>query len=154
VSLNCTTWPELKELILAGNPAIGDLLNLSRRTLVRRLERNYEKHQKRLQRALQDAIGLIHLSTDMWSSPARRGHLAICVRWMDDKYVLQKALLALPQVLYSHSGESQAVCILKILKSYGIITKIGFHTDDNATSNKTLLEAMSERLMNEYQVFV
>jgi hypothetical protein len=73
---------------------------------------------------------------------------------MDDKYVLQKALLALPQVLYSHSGESQAVCILKILKSYGIITKIGFHTDDNATSNKTLLEAMSERLMNEYQVFV
>ena len=90
----------------------------------------------------------------MWTSPARRGHLAICVQWVDYKYKLQKALLGLPQVLYSHSGESQASHILSCLKGYGITTRIGCHTGDNATLNDTLLREISNRLMAEYQVIM
>jgi hypothetical protein len=75
----------------------------------------------------------------MWTSPARRGHLAICVQWVNSEYKLRKALLGLPQVLYSHSGESQAGHIVSCLKSYGITTRIGYYTGDNATSNDSLL---------------
>lgn len=152
LSLSATDWPELQELILAGNPAIQDLLKLSRRTLIRLLEKNHLEYRKQLQVAIQDAVGQIHFSTDMWTSPARRGHLAICVQWVDYEYKLRKALLGLPQVLYSHSGESQAVHILSVLKVYGITTRIGCHTGDNATSNDTLLRELSSHLMAEYQV--
>lgn len=152
VSLNATDWPELQELVLAGNPAIQDLLKLSRRTLMRLLEKNHLEYRRQVQTAIQDAVGQIHFSTDMWTSPARRGHLAICAQWVDYEYKLQKALLGLPQVLYSHSGERQAIHIFRVLKSYGITTRIGCHTGDNATSNDTLLRELSSRLMAEYQV--
>lgn len=152
VSLSATDWPELQELMLAGNPTIQDLLKLSRRTLVRLLERNHVEYRKRLQTAIQDAVGQIHFSTDMWTSPARRGHLAICAQWVDCEYRLRKALLGLPQVLYSHSGEYQAAHIVRVLGSYGITTRIGYHTGDNATSNDTMLKVLSDHLMAEYNV--
>jgi hypothetical protein len=115
--LNATDWPELQELVLAGNPVIQDLLKLSRRTLVRLLEKNHQQYRQQLQIKIQDAVGKIHLSTDMWISPARRGHLAICVQWVDSEYKLRKALLGLPQVLYSHSGESHAGHIVSCPKA-------------------------------------
>lgn len=52
VSLNATDWPELQELVLAGNPIIQDLLKLSRRTLVRLLEKNHLEYRKELQIAI------------------------------------------------------------------------------------------------------
>ncbi|EJP60725.1 metalloreductase transmembrane component [Beauveria bassiana ARSEF 2860] len=82
----------------------------------------------------------------MWTSPARRGHLAICVQWVDGGYKLRKALLGLPQVAHSQSGERQAEHVLGVFRSYGITTKIGYYTGDNATSNDTLLKALSGHL--------
>lgn len=104
--------------------------------------------------AIQDAVGQIHFSTDMWTSPAHRGHLAICVQWVDGGYKLRKALLGLPQVAHSHSGEPQAEHIVGVLRSYGITTKIGYHTGDNATSNDTLLKALSGHLTSGYNACI
>lgn len=121
---------------------------------MRLLERNHLEYRKQLQMAIQDAVSQIHFSTAMWTSPARRGHLAICVQWVALEYKLQKSLLGLPQMLYSHSGECQAVHTLGVLRSYGIATRIGYHTGDNATSNDTLLRELSSQLMAEYQVSI
>jgi hypothetical protein len=119
---------------------------------VRLLSKNHYQYRHQLQDSLQHAKGKIHISTDMWSSPARRAHLAVCVRWLDDSYKLQKALLSLPEIKYSHSGPAQAVPILDTLRNYGITTRIGYHTGDNATSNDTLLRALSVQLKDKYQV--
>jgi hypothetical protein len=152
IALSASDWPELHELMLASNPAIEDLIRLSRRTLVRLLSKNHLQYRKQLQNSLHDSKSKIHLSTDMWSSPARRGHLAICVQWVDEAYKLRKALLGLPQVKYSHSGEAQATQILQSVESYGITTRIGWHTGDNATSNDTLLRELSSQLEAKHQV--
>ncbi|KAJ0132745.1 Uncharacterized protein HZ326_24179 [Fusarium oxysporum f. sp. albedinis] len=61
-------------------------------------------------------------------------------------------MLALPQVLFSHSGEIQAAIILRTLKSFGITTKLGYHTGDNATSNNTLLIELSRSLKLEFRI--
>lgn len=126
--LNATDWPQLQELILAGNLAIQDLMKLSRRTLMQLLQANHLEYRTQLQTAIQDAVGQIHFSTDMWTSPARRGHLAICAQWVDDDYKLRKARLGLPCVRYGHGGERQAMHVFDVLKGYGITTRIGFFT--------------------------
>jgi hypothetical protein len=124
--LSATDWLELHELILSGESMIGGLIKLSRSTLVRLLSKNHHQYLHQLQDSLQNAKAKIHISTDMWSSPARRAHLAVCVRWLDDSYKLQKAVLSLPEIKHSHSGPAQAVPILDTLRNYGITTRIGY----------------------------
>ncbi|KAJ3454169.1 hypothetical protein MRS44_018063 [Fusarium solani] len=150
--LNAIEWPELHDLLLSANPEISDLAQFSRRTFTRALVLNYERYRQILQNNIQEAIGDIHISTDMWTSPARKAYLCICVRWISQDYQFKHGMLALPQVLFSHSGEIQAAIILRTLKSFGITTKLGYHTGDNATSNDTLLIELSRSLKLEFGI--
>ena len=84
-------------------------------------------------------------------SSHRYGVLAICVQWVDAQYQLQKALLGLPECQYSHSGDTQAGLIAEVLRSFNI-TKLGYHTSDNATSNDACLESLSEILQAKHNV--
>lgn len=152
--LNAIEWPELHDLLLSANPEIFDLAKFSRRTFTRALALNYDRYRQILQSSIQEAIGDIHISTDMWTSPARKAYLCICVRWISQDYQLKHGMLALPQVLFSHSGEVQAAIILRTLKSFGITTKLGYHTGDNATSNDTLLVELSRSLHLEFGVCI
>jgi hypothetical protein len=88
----------------------------------------------------------------MWKSPARRGHLAVCAQWLDCHNKLRKALLSLPQVQGSHSGETQAMHIIETLENYGITTRLGYHTGDNATSNDTMMKHLAVQLEAKYSV--
>jgi hypothetical protein len=63
-------------------------------------------------------------------------------------------MLALPKVLFSHSGEVRAAIILRTLKSFGITTKLGYHTGDNATSNDILLIGLFRSLKLEFGVCI
>ncbi|RKK18961.1 hypothetical protein BFJ66_g17896 [Fusarium oxysporum f. sp. cepae] len=150
--LNAIEWPELHDLLLSANPEISGLAQFSRRTFTRALVLNYERYRQILQNNIQEAIGNIHISTDMWTSPARKAYLCICVRWISQDYQFKHGMLALPQVLFSHSGEIQAAIILRTLKSFGITTKLGYHTGDNATSNDTLLIELSRSLKLEFGI--
>ncbi|KAG7404443.1 putative AC transposase [Fusarium oxysporum f. sp. rapae] len=150
--LNAIEWPELHDLLLSANPEISDLAQFSRRTFTRALVLNYERYRQILQNNIQEAIGDVHISTDMWTSPARKAYLCICVRWISQDYQFKHGMLALPQVLFSHSVEIQAAIILRTLKSFGITTKLGYHTGDNATSNGTLLIELSRSLRLEFGI--
>ncbi|KAG6990846.1 hypothetical protein FOFC_02844 [Fusarium oxysporum] len=94
---------------------------------------------------------MIHISSDLWTSPHRHGMLAVCGQWVDKDYRLRKALLGLLECPKDHSGKSQAGLIADVLKRFGI-RRVGYHTGDNATSNNTCLEALSEKLFNEREI--
>jgi len=147
VAFSAVEWPELQDLALACNPAIKDLLITSRRTALRHIDVNFGLYRDQLKEKLQSAQSMIHLSSDLWASPHRHSLLAVCAQWVSGDYQLQKALLGLPECRYSHSGERQADLIVATLANYGI-SRIGYHTSDNATSNDTCLEALSQRLSN------
>lgn len=135
-------WSEMRDLALACNPAIEDLLITSRRTAVRFIAANHQLYREQIKASLSTAISPIHISSDLWTSPSRSSLLAICVQWVDHEYRLQKALLGLRECRYNHSGEQQAILLLQTLETYDIQSRIGWHTGDNATSNNTCLEVL------------
>jgi hypothetical protein len=145
-------WSEMKDLALACNPAIEDLLITSRRTAVRLIASNYELYKGQIKEGLATSSSPIHISSDLWTSPHRHSLLAVCAQWVDAEGQLQKALLGLPECRYSHSGEKQASLILRVIEEFDIQSNLGWHTSDNATSNNTCLEVMQSRLLTEHQI--
>lgn len=146
VPFSAVEWSELRDLALACNPAIEDLLITSRRTVVRLIMANYDFYYNQIKTSLSFATSPIHIATDLWTSPHRHSMLAVCAQWVDSNFELQKALLGLPECRFDHSGKHQADLILNVLERFEIQQKIGFHTGDNATSNDTCLEAIGKVL--------
>jgi hypothetical protein len=151
VAFSAVEWDELKGLALACNPSIEDLLITSRRTAMRHISANFELYASQLREKLQNSQSMIHIASDLWTSPHRHALLAVCAQWVDKDYKLQKALLGLPECRYGHGGERQASLIAKTLRNFGI-TNFGYHTGDNATSNNTCLESLSRSFREEYGV--
>ncbi|RYO03934.1 hypothetical protein AA0121_g12972, partial [Alternaria tenuissima] len=145
-------WSEMKDLALACNPFIEDLLITSRRTAVRSIASNYSLYRGQIRDSLAAAISPIHLATDLWTSPHLHSLLAICAQWVDSQYVLQKALLGLPECRFTHAGEKQASLILEVLENFNIQSKIGWYIGDNATSNDTCLEHLQKSLLTKHEV--
>jgi hypothetical protein len=145
-------WDEMQSIILAANPAIEDLLLTSRDAAMRHISANFDLYRSQLKMKLQTAVSKIHLSTDLWTSPHRHGILAVCARWVDNSYQPKRALLAMPECRYSHTGEHQAALMIETIEEYNIAKQIGYHTGDNATSNDTCLRHFSQILNDKYNV--
>jgi hypothetical protein len=141
---------ELRDLALACNPAIGDLLINDRKQAMGYINSNYSLYSSQLAERLQTTQSKIHISSDLWTSPHRHGVLAVCVQWVDEDLKLQKALLGLPECKYSHSGATQAELIAGTLRKFNITAQsLGYYIGDNATSNDTCLEELSKVLEAE-----
>ena len=144
-------YDEMAAMCLACNPAIGDLLTTSRRIAMRQIVSKYEVSVQHIADKLSLAKSQIHIQTDLWTSPNRHALLAICAQWVDEEYQIRKALLAMPECPDTHSGEAQAELIMEVLNRFGI-TRIGYHTGDNATSNDTCLQSLAKLLPDENDV--
>ncbi|RKK14070.1 hypothetical protein BFJ66_g18083, partial [Fusarium oxysporum f. sp. cepae] len=152
VPFSAIEWDEFKQLALACNPYIKDSLITSQRTMVRYIAANYDFYSSEIKDSLTTASSPIHISTDLWTSPHRHSLLAVCAQWVDKDYKLRKALLSLPECAESHSGEAQAQAVIDTLEKYGIQSKLGWHTGDNATSNDTCLESIQRKLMSSHKI--
>lgn len=151
VPFSSVEWSEMEELALACNPSIKDCLITTRYKAMKLIDANYGLYLGQLREQLKESQSMIHLSTDMWTSPHRHGMLGVCAQWVDKNYVLRKALLAMPECQFSHSGDAQASLIMDVIHTFGI-SRIGYHVGDNASSNDTCLEALAVRLRAELEV--
>ncbi|KAG6979019.1 hypothetical protein FocnCong_v010959 [Fusarium oxysporum f. sp. conglutinans] len=152
VSISAIEWDEFKQLALACNPYVKDSFITLRRTMVRYIASNYDFYSSEIKDSLTTASSPIHISTDLWASPHRHFLLTVCAQWVDKDYKLRKALLSLPECAESHSGEAQAQAVIDTLEKYGIQSKLGWHTGDNATSNDTCLESIQRKLMSRHKI--
>jgi hypothetical protein len=150
--LNCVSWPEYQALLCAVNPLAEEILIQSGTTVLTHIERSYEVHRKNVKAYLQAARSQIHFSIDLWSSPHRKAFLGICAQWVDEQYEPREALLGLPNIQDSHSGETMSRHLLDTIRYFDISGNIGYFTSDNASSNDTCLRALSEGLEAEFGV--
>lgn len=146
MAFNCVEWAEYQALLMSINPEVEDFLIESHTTVPIHIKRSFITHRKTITSRLQGAVSQIHYGIDLWSSPNRKSFLGICAQFVDSEYKLQKALLALPQVRFSHSGETLASHILDTLQAYNIAEKTGYIVGDNASSNDTCVAALAKGL--------
>src|SRR6266516_900002 len=146
------SWPEYRALILSANPAIEDLLISSPNTIAAHIRRSYSYFREGIKEKLQKAKSRIHFSSDMWSSPNRKGFLGVTSQWVDEAYTLQKALLGMPEVQFDHSGANQSRHLLNLIRWYEIYDNLGYFVGDNASSNDTCMRALSKDLQDEFGV--
>jgi hypothetical protein len=68
--------------------------------------------------------------------------MGITAHWVSDDFKMSSILLGLKEMKGSHSGEEQAMTVLKILSDFGISSKLHCITVDNASSNDTLINIL------------
>lgn len=146
------TWPEYRALCICLNPEVEDKLISSPTTVKQYIRESFVHHRFQLRELLQNAQSRIHLSSDLWTSPNRKAFLGVTVQWLDSSFILRRALISLPHVEFSHSGEMQAEHILDAIQFYGIENNVGWWVGDNAPSNDTCMTALSRLLQNRFQV--
>ncbi|KAJ3480658.1 hypothetical protein NLG97_g8021 [Lecanicillium saksenae] len=120
--------------------------------MVRYIAANYDFYSCEIKDSLTTASSPIHISTDLWTSPHRHSVLAVCAQWVDKDYKLRKALLSLPECTESHSGDAQTDVVISTLEKYGVQTRLGWHTGDNAASNDPCLESIQRKLMSRHKI--
>ncbi|EXU94692.1 hypothetical protein X797_012228 [Metarhizium robertsii] len=147
MAFNCVEWAEYQALLMSINPEVESLLVESHSSIPIHIERSFRQHHGTVKGRLQTARSQIHYSIDLWKSPNRKSFLGICAQFVDNEYVLRKALLALPQCRFSHSGETMAAHILEAIKAYEVAEKTGYIVGDNASSNDTCVAAIARELI-------
>jgi hypothetical protein len=106
----------------------------------------FSRRKRLLRREFRKARSNIHLSFDLWSSPNCMAVIAINAHWIDSTGRRRTTLLALKEIIGSHSGEAQAAVILRVIKDYKIGKRVGFFMLDNATSNDTAVDIILSKL--------
>lgn len=107
----------------------------------------HKMRQEEMHRELRNAPGRISLTADMWSDPNRVSYMAVTAHWIatgpNGDWSLQTRLLAFTHVKGSHSGANLGTEMYDILKSAGILHKLGSITMDNASNNNTTMSMAS-----------
>ncbi|RXW21072.1 hypothetical protein EST38_g4780 [Candolleomyces aberdarensis] len=129
--------------------------DIPHRTSVRNhIRARWEVYMEELQTELQNSVGRISLTTDLWSDPNLRPFMAVTAHWIEAKtvktaegpvtnLVLRADLIAFHNVPGRHTGEHLSTALLYVLDRLKIAGKIGWITMDNASNNDTLMEHLA-----------
>jgi hypothetical protein len=78
---------------------------------------------------LQDSLGRVSLTADIWSNQSLRSFLAVTAHWIglkDSKLELRAALIGFHLLTKKHSGKNIARTMLHVIERAGITNKASF----------------------------
>ena len=97
---------------------------------------------EKLKKELEFIPGKICLTSDLWSSLATDGYLALMAHYVDVNWVLQKRIINFRHVPPPHSDAILADKVIHLLQEWGIKEKIFTLTLDNASYNDVLVDKL------------
>jgi len=140
-------WQEFYDLLYAIRPEAAEMLPASASTIRAWIVRSYDTERQMIQKSLGKSRSRIHFTTDLWTSPNHLALLGIVAHYTDENGRLNKALLALREIVGAHTGENQCRCFVDVVREYDIEDKIGYVMMDNASSNDTFMEHLEIALL-------
>jgi hypothetical protein len=123
-----------KELLICLQPAIDKYLINSHSTITSWCNSDYDEAFQRVKAILWESQSRIHLSCDIWTSPAAQSILGVCAHFLGSDLRLKKALLAMRELDGIHSGRNIGDEILEVIKTWDISERIGVCVADNASN--------------------
>ncbi len=131
------------------NPFAEQLLPRSHATLSTNLIEKYNWTKGKIRAFLQTTISRIHISCDNWTCEnAGKAYMGITARFVN-KSGRQQLVLAIKELLGSHSGENMAEIFLKVAQDFDVVPLIGFCNADNASPNDIMTENIEEALKEQ-----
>jgi hypothetical protein len=99
---------------------------------------------------IKDKIGLlrslIHISFDLWTSPNSLRIIAVMAHFLDKKLNNRSLLIGIRRVRGSYNRENITEAIIPVLVEIKIVSKLGYFTTDNASTNNVTIKLILERL--------
>jgi hypothetical protein len=152
VSLRMVERDEFRVLLQYLNPETNVWLPSSHNTVSSWVIEQYEAKKKQIRQNLQSAKSKIHFTVDLWTSPNYLAILGVIGHYISETGELQQAVLGLLELDGLYSGVNMASSVLGVIKDYGIASKVGYFMMDNAESNDTMIQAISEELTEQYML--
>jgi hypothetical protein len=139
-----------QELLLCLQPSLGRYIPTSHQTIADWVKEDFLEAKIYLNRQLLVAKSQIHLSFDIWTSPACRAIIGVCAHFLAPNLTLSHALLAIKEIEGLHSGENIASVISQVIQDWELQDKVGVFIGDNAGNIDTAVECLvSEFWPNE-----
>lgn len=136
-----------RDLINLLSPTLSQFLptgNTIRAWIIERYTREKAKLKDELH---QEAISMIHISFDLWTSTNSLALMAVVAHYIDSNYKVRTRLIALRRLYGHHGGDNQAELLLEIIHEYEIVNEIGYFVTDNAKNNDTAIDIVLKRLL-------
>ncbi|KAA8534088.1 hypothetical protein F0562_031719 [Nyssa sinensis] len=106
----------------------------------------YKRERDKLKHVIESIPSRICLTSDLWSSIATDGYLALTAHSVDENWILQKKILSFHHMPPPHSGPILAEKVIHLLKEWGIEKKVFSLTLDNAKYNDGLIDVLKRHL--------
>src|SRR6267142_4510766 len=145
IAFNQVESPYFRDMMLELNESLGELDCLpTHRSIHDWIIKDFNKYKGIVTEHLQNALGKVHISFDLWTS---RNLLTLCgiiVHFIDKQGKLCTFLLSLPEIVGSHTGVHIAESVAAIIHEFNLMDRIGYFVLDNADNNDTAITALAE----------
>ena len=142
VSFNQLQSERLRKLLVYLNPRCERVIP-HRTTASRTIARLYDKCLGTVTETLKSALSRVSLSFDLWTSPNNLALLGLYAHFIDIDGRPVTSLLSLPRQSGRHSGSNVVDIVSFIIAEYNLEDKLGWFTTDNASSNKSCIDALA-----------
>ncbi|KAI8406405.1 hypothetical protein FOFC_13875 [Fusarium oxysporum] len=145
VSFRSATAGDTCDLLSYGRPELERLLPTSATTLSSWIMAAFETRRESLKAELKECRSAVHLSCDLWTSTSGMSLCGVVAHFVGVDYTNHQALLGLPRLYGSHSGENIANCLSSVVTQYDLEPKLGCFMMDNAQDNDRAVLQLATR---------
>jgi hypothetical protein len=137
ISFRQSVSSQIQWLLLNGGAHVRDTIPNSHRTVSSWIIMAFETSRKQVKDLVATSLSKINLSFDIWTSSNDLALLGVVAHFINAEGCLRVALLGLPRMINSHTGENMATCIKSVINEYDFGQKLGCFMMDNAQNNDT-----------------
>lgn len=121
-----------------------------RRTMVRRIEEEFDQRRTQLIDELARTCQTVALSLDVWTSKNSKAILAVIGHWLKDDFEDQERVFEFVEISGVHSGENMAELLQNTLEELQIEQKLLTITADNAANNESLVSELFFNITDKF----
>ena len=119
---------------------------MSRRTIVRTIEEEYEAIMPLTKDELRNCSGRIAITCDGWSSRVMRGYFVTSVHWISNNFEMKHLVLDFLYFPAPHNKYTTCDLILKVLKDFDLEGEVRCVTTDSGSEMGPALTMVREKL--------
>jgi hypothetical protein len=96
---------------------------------------------------LLNTVTYVCLTSNIWSGNAKEDYLSVVFHFITDDWELEKRIVGMRLIDYSHTGVNIAERILQVVSRYGMLSKVFSITLDNASAIAFAMTKLTPKLV-------